>query len=84
MKNLINAAAFIRGNTVYQCENERQWKNGVNRNTNISSIKGVDRKFKEASRFTVRFFGKIQIRISESKKWILRFFGQIQKRIMNP
>ena len=46
---------------------------------------------------SLRFFGKIQIRVSESKngfpipnpdfrfqKRILSFFGQIQKRIMNP
>ena len=30
---------------------ERQWKNRVNRNTNISSIKRVNRKLKEVSRF---------------------------------
>ena len=37
----------------YQNENERQWKNRVNRNINISSIKRVNRKLKEVSRVSL-------------------------------
>ena len=42
----------MRNTSGYQDENERQWKNSVNRNTNISSKKRVNRKLKEVSHFS--------------------------------
>ena len=42
----------MRNTSGYQDENERQWKNNVNRNTNISSKKRVNRKLKEVSHFS--------------------------------
>ena len=42
----------MRNTGGYQDENERQWKNNVNRNTNISSKKRVNRKLKEVSHFS--------------------------------
>ena len=42
----------MRNTSDYQDENERQWKNSVNRNTNISSKKKVNRRLKEVSRFS--------------------------------
>ena len=42
----------MRNTSGYQDENERQLKNSVNRNTNISSKKRVNRKLKEVSHFS--------------------------------
>ena len=42
----------MRNTSGYQSENERQLKNRVNRNTNISSIKRVNRKLKDVLRFS--------------------------------
>ena len=39
---------------------EQQWKKKVNRNTNISSIKRVNRKLKEVSRFSRVKQGNVQ------------------------
>ena len=42
----------MRNASGYQSENEWQWKNRVNRNINIPSIKPVNRKLEEVSRFS--------------------------------
>jgi len=42
----------MRNASGYQSENEQQCENRVNRNTNISSIKRVNRKLKEVSCFS--------------------------------
>ena len=42
----------MRNASSYQGENERQWKNRVNRSTKISYIKRVNRKLKEVSPFS--------------------------------
>ena len=42
----------MRNASGYQSENELQWKNRVNRNTNISSIKRRNKKLKEVSHFS--------------------------------
>ena len=42
----------MRNASDYHGENERQWKNRVNRNANISSIERVTRKLKEVARFS--------------------------------
>ena len=42
----------MRNASGYQSENERQGKNRANRNTNISSIKRINRNLKEVSRFS--------------------------------
>ena len=42
----------MRNASGYQSENERQGKNRANRNSNISSIKRVNRNLKEVSRFS--------------------------------
>ena len=42
----------MRNASGYQSENERQWKNRVNRNTNLFSKKRVNRRLKEDSRFS--------------------------------
>ena len=49
----------MRNASGYQSENERKGKkNRVKRNTNISSIKRVNRKLKEVSRFSRAKQGK--------------------------
>ena len=47
-ENYITAVKKMRNTSGYQDENERQWKNSVSRNTNISSKK----RAKEVSRFS--------------------------------
>ena len=42
----------MRNANGYQSEIERNWKNRMNRNMNISSIERVNRKLKEVSRFS--------------------------------
>ena len=44
----------MRNASGYQSENERQGKNRANRNTNISSIKRVNRNLKEVSHLVVQ------------------------------
>ena len=54
----------MRNASGYQIENERKWKkkNIVKRNTNISSIKRVNRKLKEVSRFSRAKQGKANVK----------------------
>ena len=57
----------MRNASNYQGENERQQKNRVNRNTNISSIKRVNRKL------------KVVLQFSPAKQWQ----GNVQKSVLH-
>ena len=48
----------MRNASGYQSENELQWKNRVNRNTNISSIKRRSKKLKKFHILVVQNNGK--------------------------
>ena len=52
MKIIYTCGKKMRNASGYQSESERQWKNRANRNTNIFSIKRVNRNLKEVSRFS--------------------------------
>ena len=48
----------MRNANGYQTEIERNWKNGMNRNMNISSIESVNRKLKKFHVLVVQNNGK--------------------------